>query len=151
MTLRTSALLAALLLASAALQPVQARRVPVRPDPLCQQGGADARQTDGNPLSGTRWRISYEASDDEPARSYTLRLLAGGRMINAHPNDSTPDNDRWESKGHEVKLRFNDNYAVYTGVLSSDGNRLEGRAVNTQGKKWLWSAKRLSSCPSVSR
>lgn len=153
MAWRISSWCAVALLAAASLQTAQAKRI-ASPAPassvqdsLCERSvsAADNSASDGNALSGSRWLISYK-TQGEPARSYVFRLLPGGRMLNAHPNDRTPNNDRWEGKGRYVQLRFNDDYAVYSGVVNGSSDHLQGHAVNTAGDTWAWSAKRLEPC-----
>lgn len=86
-------------------------------------------------FDGTRWAISYNAGEGD--RLYDVQLHAGGRMTNSDPNDRTYGNDRWEAKGKQLILRFNDGYAVYTGTLQSDGH-LKGQARNKVGDSWSW-------------
>ena len=45
-----------------------------------------------------------------------------------------------------MQLRFNDDYAVYSGVVNGSSDHLQGHAVNTAGDTWAWSAKRLEPC-----
>ncbi|MDR0214278.1 MAG: hypothetical protein LBJ15_09780 [Comamonas sp.] len=153
MARRISGWCAVALLAFASLQTAQAKRVAApapaasAQDSLCDRSVsvADNTASDGNALSGSRWLISYK-TQGEPARSYVFRLLPGGRMLNAHPNDRTPNNDRWESNGRHVQLRFNDGYAVYSGMMNGSSDQLKGHAVNTVGDTWEWRARRLEPC-----
>ena len=56
-------------------------------------------------------------------------------------NDGSSTAGRWEQRGRAVRIAFNDNYAVYLGVLDkSDG--MEGTAANINGMGWTWVAKR---------
>ena len=153
MAWRISSWCAVALLAAASLQTAQAKRV-ASPAPassvqdsLCERSvsAADNSASDGNALSGSRWLISYK-TQGEPARSYVFRLLPDGTMRNGHPNDRTPDNDRWVANGKQVKLLFNDSYAVYTGILNSNADQLSGRAENKVGDSWAWTATRLAPC-----
>ena len=139
------------LMAAASMQVAQAKRAPARPGvtqgDLCERGVAtDQKPADGGEvLTESRWMIQYSAAG-EAARRYVFRLLLGGRMLNAHPNDTTRDNDRWKSSGRKVELSFNDGYAIYTGVLNSRFDQIRGQAKNKVGESWSWSAKRLKPC-----
>lgn len=152
LSLRTPTLCALALLAASAGQTVQAKRAPGYDRPaavsrsLCENGvAAPGSEADNKVLAGSRWLIKYK-TDGEPPRSYEFRLLPDGHMRNAHPNERTPDNDLWESKGPQVKLMFNDGYAVYTGVLNSNATQIKGQAENRVGNRWPWTATRLAPC-----
>ena len=151
-SLRAPALCALALLAAFATQTVQAKRAPgydrqvsVQRS-LCENGVAPAgSEADSKALAESRWLIKYK-TDGEPPRNYVFRLLPDGSMRNGHPNDRTPDNDRWVANGKQVKLLFNDSYAVYTGVLNSSADQLSGRAENRVGDSWAWTATRIAPC-----
>ena len=135
-----------------AASPVQAKKIMARPDAqtsLCDVPVSSAQTGPSDDIAVSRWSISYQADKSEEARSYELRFLPGGRLLNNHPNDTTPDNDRWESKGRYVVLRFNDNFAIYTGVLNKAENQISGHAVNSGGSTWAWSARRLPPCSAL--
>ena len=152
LSLRPATLCALALLGAFATQTAQAKRAPgydrqasVQRS-LCENGIAPAGSEAGNKaLAESRWQIKYK-TDGEPARSYVFRLLPDGSMRNGHPNDSTPDNDRWVARGKQVKLLFNDAYAVYTGTLNSSANQISGRAENKVGDSWAWTATRIAPC-----
>lgn len=149
---RTPVLCTLALLAGLGMQTAQAKRAPgwdraaVAQKSLCENGIAPAgSEADSKALADSRWLIKYK-TDGEPARSYVFRLLPDGSMRNGHPNDRTPDNDRWVANGKQVKLLFNDSYAVYTGILNSSVDQLSGRAENKVGNSWAWTATRLAPC-----
>jgi hypothetical protein len=92
-------------------------------------------------LVGSRWRLVYD-NPNFGHREYDLVFLEAGKLINTHPNEKTPDDDRWESSGRKIVLRFNNGYAVYTGELSDD-NHMAGNAASKAGGKWKWTAYRI--------
>jgi opacity protein-like surface antigen len=128
--------------AAASACAAQAQQMPVLPrKPTTAPPASDQL------FQASRWRLDYDAG--EGARSFEVGLHPGGLMTNTDPNDRTSDNDGWEAQGRYLLLRFNHSYAVYTGVLGSDG-RLQGHAVNQQGESWPWTASRVPQ-PNTSR
>jgi hypothetical protein len=89
-------------------------------------------------VTGTTWTMTYYDKAVGQEYTFDITFLPGGKLSNTHPNESTPDNDRWEQQGATVILYFNDAYATYTGVI--DGNTITGTATNVTGSTWDWSA-----------
>jgi hypothetical protein len=87
-------------------------------------------------LVGTVW--AYRDEDDE----YQIEFLPGGRFHTMNPADTTPDNDQWAVQGGEVHWWYNDRYVEYVG-RPQDGQTLAGDALNTVGKRWSWTARRV--------
>ena len=105
------------------------------------------RQRESVTLEGSRWTLAY----DHPrfgSNEYTLVFHANGKLENHHPNESTPDNDRWEQRGDTIVLRFNDGFAVYEGEIL-DERTMSGVATSRTGGTWEWKAFRGLSVPSV--
>ena len=92
-------------------------------------------------LVGSRWCLEYD-SPNFGRREYHLIFREGGKVINTHPNERTPDDDTWEVRGKEVVLMFNNGYAVYTGELS-DRDHMVGNATSKNGGAWEWKAYRI--------
>lgn len=90
-------------------------------------------------LTNTTWVITYQ-TPNEPVRNYDITFNSGGGMDNRHPNDVTPDNDRWEQHGKRIIMRINDAYVTYTGVIK--GNTMKGTAKNQTGLTWKWTARK---------
>lgn len=112
--------------------------VPVAHAESTSRAAVDAQPSAAKAFEGQRWALSYNAG--EGPRLYDVQLHAGGRMTNSDPNDRSYDNDRWEAKGRDLMLRFNDGYAVYTGTLQRDGS-LKGQARNVAGDSWPWTGR----------
>jgi opacity protein-like surface antigen len=91
-------------------------------------------------VTGTTWTMTYYDKAVQQEYTYDITFLAGGKLSNSHPNDTTPDNDSWEQNGTTVTLYFNNSYATYTGTI--EGNSISGTASNVAGSTWEWSAVR---------
>lgn len=90
-----------------------------------------------NPV-GTRWHLTYDNASFGHVE-YEIKFLPGGKLFNNHPNEATPDNDRWSRTGNEVELRFNDNYAIYKGTWLN-ARQMKGTARSEAGGDWEWQA-----------
>jgi len=102
------------------------------------QKGKQAGFTGGDDLTGTEWTIRYSNSDGN--MEYGLLFHENGRLENHHPNEATPENDKWEQTGRTVIMKINDAYVTYTGTIN--GNAIEGSAVNIKKNSWKWKAVR---------
>ncbi len=91
-------------------------------------------------ITGSRWTIIYE-EPEIGAREYDLIFRGDGKLENFHPNERTRGNDRWEQRGRRVILYFNNNFAIYEGVMSED-NVMTGEAESKIGLEWKWKAYR---------
>lgn len=79
-------------------------------------------------ITGTVWKYKdYE-------RKYTLSFLENGVLRSTHPNETTPDNDKWWTSGDTLYFSFNDRYAVYYGLCYGPG-KIKGIGRN---KKSSW-------------
>ena len=92
-------------------------------------------------LLGTKWNLTY-TNKNFGKRSYEIRFLEKGKLYNSHPNEVTENNDTWKQKGNKVVLSFNNNYAIYNGIIK-DTNNITGNAKSKTGGKWDWIATRL--------
>lgn len=86
-------------------------------------------------LTNTVWRLSAEVDAAEGIAPYTVTFARDGRLICAHPNDTTPDNDSWSQVGAKVRIAFNDQYAEYE-LLHDDWSKMSGDAKNITGLTW---------------
>ncbi|MBK9371265.1 MAG: hypothetical protein IPN01_34055 [Deltaproteobacteria bacterium] len=86
-------------------------------------------------LTNTVWRLSTEVDAAEGITPYTVTFARDGRLICAHPNDTTPDNDTWSQVGAKVRIAFNDNYAEYD-LRFDDWSKISGDAKNVTGLTW---------------
>ncbi len=93
------------------------------------------------PLEGTYWLLTYN-NLTFGERSYELEFLEDGKLMNHHPNESTPDNDRWMQKAGKVQLLFNDGFANYRGEFTSK-KEMSGTATSQQGGEWEWKAVKM--------
>ena len=121
------------------LASLSAQAESVSPTSPAAKRAVPVKVASGKIFEDSRWALSYNAGEGD--RQYDVQLHPGGRMLNTDPNDRTNDNDRWESKGKYVILRFNDSYAVYMGSVQNDGS-LQGSATNVNGDRWNWSGRR---------
>jgi hypothetical protein len=92
-------------------------------------------------LTNTVWRLSTEVDAAEGIAPYTITFARDGRLICAHPNDTTPDNDTWSQVGAKVRIAFNDDYAVYE-LQFDDWTKISGDAKNVTGLTWTASLAR---------
>lgn len=93
-------------------------------------------------ITNSRWHVIYENPGFGHVE-YDVVFLPGGKLFNDHPNEATPDNDRWSQKGNTVEMRFNDNFAIYKGRLT-DATHMNGTAQSSTGGDWEWSAELIS-------
>ena len=56
-------------------------------------------------------------------------------------DDGAAGHGHWEQVGAQVKIAFNDNYAVYIGSVV-DAKSLRGSAANVNGSEWTWTGQR---------
>jgi hypothetical protein len=56
-------------------------------------------------------------------------------------DDGTGGHGHWEPLGAQVKIAFNDSYAVFLGSLD-EPTSLKGSAANINGFEWNWTARR---------
>lgn len=105
-------------------------------------GGTKGYPVSAEQMVNTIWKIKYESSSYGYIE-YELVFQDGGKLVNTHPNDTTPDNDRWRVANNRVFIMFNNSYAVYEGLMSEDGKHLKGVAKNVTGKTWPWVADKL--------
>ncbi len=85
-------------------------------------------------LAGTAWDLTDNLNGFISHEHVVLRN--GGIM-----DDGTAGHGHWEQLGAQVKIAFNDNYAVYLGSLE-DATSLKGSAANINGSEWTWTAQR---------
>ena len=85
-------------------------------------------------LTGSVWR--YRDRD----RNYTLSFLENGVLRSTHPNDVTPDNDKWWTSGDTLYFSFNDRYAIYYG-LAYGSSKIKGEGRNSK-KVWKFTLHR---------
>lgn len=91
-------------------------------------------------LIQTKWDLHY-VHPEFGERNFEIVFLEEGRLLNFHPNESTPDNDQWQKSGNTITLYFNDRYATYTGKLI-DQKTIKGKARSITGAEWEWTATR---------
>lgn len=105
--------------------------------------GCASHQALKDSLVGSQWKVVY----DNPTfghREYTITLHANGKLTDTHPNEKTPDDDKWVASEQNIELNFNNGYAVYTGVISADGMTMSGKAASPAGGEWNWRATRIT-------
>jgi hypothetical protein len=95
--------------------------------PRAGQGAADS-------LAGTVW-----AGADSDGDAYTFEFRAGGLLHYVSPT-GTYDNGTWAQEGDRVTMEMNHHYSDYEGLIR--GRRIEGKARNTAGAAWTWSAEK---------
>ena len=59
-------------------------------------------------------------------------------------DDGVSTSGRWEQVGAKVRITFNDNYAVYLGILD-EAVAMHGAAANINGTDWTWIARRTDA------
>ena len=104
-------------------------------------GDSELSHTGLRDLVGSQWRLEYN-NPSFGQREYHVILRKEGKLVSAHPNEKTPDDDRWEIRSKKIVLIFNKGYAIYTGQLS-DNNHMVGTATSKAGGKWKWAATRI--------
>jgi len=100
------------------------------------RGTSDKTNVSVGPASvaGTGWDLTENFNGHISHQHVMLR--DGGVM-----DDGTAGNGRWEQLGAQVKISFNDSYAVYLGSLE-EATSLRGSAANINGSEWTWTARR---------
>lgn len=88
-------------------------------------------------MEGTTWRYREGKKYD-----YKIHFLANGVVKTEHPNDFTPNNDKWHQMGKTLVFSYNDDFVTYTGTIINQ-NTIKGTALNTEGKRWKWKMTRL--------
>jgi hypothetical protein len=92
------------------------------------------RQNDALRLANTRWTCYRDADD---YKKFDVWFLASGRFNYQRilPTGSPIfDNGRWQVTGDQIRLSYNNDYAVDTGTISS--NRIQATGGNVVGLKW---------------
>ena len=84
---------------------------------------------------GREFRVQYLTSTGQK-RNFTFVMRAGGRLEWNHPNDRTPENDRWIAIPGGLEFSVNNTYVVYTAQLT--GGMLHGVAKNVKGLEWTF-------------
>ncbi|MCK5871346.1 MAG: hypothetical protein KAG26_00850 [Methylococcales bacterium] len=87
-------------------------------------------------LSNTTWH--YIDTDWE----YDMEFLSNGVLRTQHPNDKTPNNDKWLQNGNKVSFSFNNGYSNYEGKFSGN-DIISGTAESKTGVIWNWKAIRV--------
>lgn len=87
-------------------------------------------------LSNTTWH--YIDTDWE----YNMEFLSNGILRTQHPNDKTPNNDKWQQQGYNVNFSFNNGYSTYYGKFSGN-DMISGTAESKTGIIWNWKAMRV--------
>lgn len=87
-------------------------------------------------LSNTTWH--YMDTDWE----YDMEFLSNGVLRTQHPNDKTPNNDKWLQNGNNVSFSFNNGYSTYEGKFSGN-DIISGTAESKTGVIWNWKAIRV--------
>jgi hypothetical protein len=87
-------------------------------------------------LSHTTWH--YIDTDWE----YDMEFLSNGVLRTQHPNDKTPNNDKWLQSGYNVSFSFNNGYSNYRGKFSGN-DMMSGTAESKTGVIWNWKAIRV--------
>lgn len=85
-------------------------------------------------LAGTQWIVTDNINGH--ASEQRVKLQPGGKV-----GEGSSPSGRWEQRGTAVRIAFNDDYAVYLGVLDKSGS-MQGTAANVNGTEWTWVAKR---------
>jgi hypothetical protein len=85
-------------------------------------------------VAGTAWEMTENANG---LLSYQHVILRDGGVM----DDGSPGHGRWEQLDAQVKITFNDGYAVYLGALDGAAS-LKGSAANINGFEWTWTARR---------
>lgn len=87
-------------------------------------------------LSNTTWH--YMDTDWE----YDMEFLSNGVLRTQHPNDKTPNNDKWIQNRSNVSFSFNNGYSNYEGKFSGN-DIISGTAESKTGVTWNWKAIRV--------
>ena len=85
-------------------------------------------------VAGTGWDLTENFNGFISHQHVVLR--AGGVM-----DDGTAGHGHWEQLGSQVKIAFNDSYAVFLGSLEGPTS-LKGTAGYIYGSEWTWTARR---------
>ncbi|MFB6343552.1 hypothetical protein ACE1ET_17645 [Saccharicrinis sp. FJH62] len=86
-------------------------------------------------ISGTKWK--YIDKD----WTYEITFNSDGSISSTHPNDKSPDNDKWIQNGLQIEIYFNDGYSKYFGKMQSL-NKIKGTGSSSSGQ-WKWTLKRI--------
>lgn len=97
----------------------------------------DAGSTASAPLTATRWKVTSNTNGH--VKEEILAFNTNGVLIDTRQPGNEPH--LWEQSGAEVRLFFNNRFAVYRGRL--DGTTMFGEAGNKNGTRWTWTAERL--------
>jgi hypothetical protein len=84
-------------------------------------------------VAGTGWDLTENFNGFISHQHVMLRT--GGVT-----DDGTAGRGHWEQLGTQVKIAFNDSYAVYLGSLE-EPTSLKGTAANINGSEWTWTAR----------
>jgi hypothetical protein len=102
--------------------------------PLRGTSGKRNDLIDAQSIAGTAWELTEKFNG---FISHQHVILRNGGMM----DDGTAGHGHWEQLGAQVKIAFNDNYAVYLGSLE-DATSLKGSAANINGSEWTWTGQR---------
>jgi len=97
----------------------------------------DAGSMASAPLTATRWKVTSNTNGH--VKEEILAFNTNGVLIDTRRPGNGPH--LWEQSGAEVRLFFNNRFAVYRGRL--DGTTMFGEAGNKNGTRWTWTAERL--------
>jgi hypothetical protein len=75
---------------------------------------------------------------------WTVRLLDNGQIKHTNPYDKTTDDDTWEWKDKKLYLYFNGHQNIYTVIKQASEDRFEGRAKDSENKKWYFDLEKLT-------
>lgn len=95
-------------------------------------GCGHAQTPEVSSVAGTSW-----AGRDSKNHDYVYHFKTNGEL---HYKSHTGfyKNGTWKQNNNQIYMETNDKYSEYQGTII--GNRMQGKAWNTAGKKWTWQA-----------
>lgn len=87
------------------------------------------------PIEGTVW-----SGTDSDGDLYTYYFNVGGQLSWDSPSGTDNTTGTWRQKGNILYMETNGLFAEWEGAIT--GDQMEGRAWNTAGHTWSWSADR---------
>lgn len=87
-------------------------------------------------VAGSSW-----AGRDSENHDYVYHFKTNGEL---HYKSHTGfyKNGTWKQNNNQVYMETNNKYSEYQGTIV--GNRMQGKAWNTAGKKWTWQAEKYT-------
>lgn len=85
-------------------------------------------------VAGTTW-----VGTDSDGDYYEYHFQRGGALHYQSPTGFY-ENGNWKQEGTSIYMETNNKYSEYQGLIS--GNRMQGKAWNTNGQRWTWEAEK---------